>query len=62
MVTYHHELGSLGPWLAASLFIVISGVFLWWRWHGGAWQKIELLDHKLPGEQADADSGVEPAL
>ncbi len=36
-------LGSLGPWLAASSFIIIAGVFLWWRWHGRAWMKIDLF-------------------
>ncbi len=37
------ELGSLGPWLAAASFIVIAGIFLWLRWRGGAWMKIDLL-------------------
>lgn len=42
--TWFHELGSLGPWIAASAFIVLSGVFLWWRWHGRAWMGIDLFD------------------
>lgn len=37
------ELGSLGPWIAASGLIVITGVFLWWRWHSRAWMKINLF-------------------
>jgi MATE family multidrug resistance protein len=38
------ELGSIGPWLAASGLIVITGVFLWWRWHSKAWMKLSLFD------------------
>ena len=38
------QLGSLGPWLAASTLIVVTGVFLWWRWHRRAWMRINLFD------------------
>ena len=44
MVTFYPGLGSLGPWLAASGLIMLTGVFLWWRWHGRAWMRINLLD------------------
>ncbi len=37
------ELGSLGPWLAASGLIIVTGLFLWWRWHSRAWMKIDLF-------------------
>jgi MATE family multidrug resistance protein len=37
------ELGSLGPWIAASVLIVATAFLLWWRWHCGAWKKINLL-------------------
>ena len=43
VVTTCPQLGSLGPWLTASGLIVITGMFLWWRWHGRAWMKINLL-------------------
>lgn len=42
------QLGSLGPWLSASGLIVITGIFLWWRWRGRAWMKINLLDDPPP--------------
>lgn len=35
--------GSLGPWIAASTFIVVTGVFLWYRWHGRSWMRIRLF-------------------
>lgn len=37
------QLGSFGPWLAASGLIVVTGVFLWWRWRSRAWMKIDLF-------------------
>lgn len=37
------ELGSLGPWLAASALIVITTIFLWWRWHSRAWMKMTIF-------------------
>ncbi len=43
VATLFPQLGSLGPWLAASSLIVITGVFLWWRWRSRAWMKIDLL-------------------
>lgn len=43
VATLFPQLGSLGPWLASSGLIVIAGVFLWWRWHGRAWMKIDLF-------------------
>ena len=35
-------LGSLGPWLAASCLIALSGLFMWYRWHSRAWMRIDL--------------------
>ncbi len=43
MVTLLPGLGSLGAWLAASTLIVVTGVFLWWRWHSRAWMRINLF-------------------
>ncbi len=43
VATEYPQLGSLGPWLAASGLIVITGLFLWWRWHSRAWMRVDLL-------------------
>ena len=43
VATYYPQWGSLGPWVAASGLIVITGVFLWFRWHSRAWMRIDLL-------------------
>lgn len=35
--------GSLGPWLAAAVYIIITGIALGWRFMGGAWKRRNLL-------------------
>jgi len=43
IATRYPQLGSIGPWLAASGLIVITGVFLWWRWHSRAWMGMSIF-------------------
>jgi MATE family multidrug resistance protein len=43
VATRYPQFGSLGPWVASSTLIALVGVFLWWRWRGGAWRKIALF-------------------
>jgi len=38
--------GLNGPWLMCTLYIVVLGLLLRWRWRGGAWRKIRLFDDK----------------
>ncbi|MCH8148702.1 MAG: hypothetical protein IH987_12020, partial [Planctomycetes bacterium] len=45
------QLQSLGPWIAASSFIVVTGVFLWYRWHSRKWMRIDLF-RKDRGDRA----------
>lgn len=44
VATYYPQFGSIGPWMTASVLIVITGVFLWWRWHSKEWMKLRLFD------------------
>lgn len=37
------QLGSLGPWIAASAYIILYGVVMWWRWESGRWRTIRVL-------------------
>ena len=39
-------LTSLGPWLAASAYVIILGILLAWRFESGAWRKLDLLGRK----------------
>lgn len=51
------ELGAKGPWIAATIYIVIIGVLLCWRFESGAWEKIDLL--KQPAEPVNLDTELE---
>lgn len=35
---------SLGPWIAATLYILALGVAMAWRWKSGRWRNIKLVD------------------
>ena len=37
------QLTSIGPWIAASGYVIILGLVLAWRFESGAWRKIDLL-------------------
>jgi MATE family multidrug resistance protein len=49
------EMGSLGPWLAASGLIIVAAFLLWWRWHSRAWMRINLF------RREDGRTGASPA-
>ncbi|MFW6061272.1 MAG: MATE family efflux transporter [Planctomycetota bacterium] len=55
------ELESLGPWLAASAFVITVGALMAWRFESGAWEKIELVGRSEPagGQQVTARSPAE---
>jgi multidrug resistance protein, MATE family len=36
-------LGSVGPWMMASLYVIVLGMILAWRFESGQWRKIDLL-------------------
>jgi MATE family multidrug resistance protein len=42
------QLTSLGPWIAASVYVIVMGGAMAWRFESGAWRKIDLL-HRGPG-------------
>ena len=37
------QLESLGPWIAASVYVIFMGAAMAWRFESGAWRKIDLL-------------------
>lgn len=45
------QLGSVGPWMAAAVLIIVTAIFMWWRWHGRTWMKLDLFQ---------ADRAAEP--
>jgi MATE family multidrug resistance protein len=40
---HYPQMASLGPWIAASVLIGVTALFLIWRWYGEAWRKIDLF-------------------
>jgi MATE family multidrug resistance protein len=49
------QLGSVGPWIAASTLFFLACGFLWWRWNSRAWMHIRLLEPRDPVAKDDAD-------
>ena len=48
MTVWFPQWESIGPWIGAAAYIIVLGITMAWRFEGGAWQKIQLLE--------DADS------
>ena len=43
------DLGSVGPWIGAGLYIILLGVALMWRYLSGKWRTMEVLEHAAGG-------------
>lgn len=43
MVRWAPQLTSIGPWLAASAYVIMLGPAMAWRFESGRWRKIDLL-------------------
>ncbi len=43
MAEHFPQWKSLGPWIAASVLIGVTALFLIWRWYGEAWRRIDLF-------------------
>jgi MATE family multidrug resistance protein len=56
------QLGSVGPWMAAAVFVIAYGLTMWWRFESGRWRSIRLLAGgpaqvaPEPGPGADPDA------
>ena len=37
------QLESLGPWIASAVYVILYGLTMWLRFHGGKWRSIDLL-------------------
>ena len=65
------QLGSVGPWVAAALFIAALGVTMFWRFLAGGWRSLRLVEESdapeqpfgaPAGSEAAAMMGEEPVL
>lgn len=48
MARYVPALGSIGPWLAATVHVMIAGTALWARYRFGPWERIRLAPEEAP--------------
>jgi len=46
MIWWMPDLGSVGPWIAASVYIILYGVTMAWRFESGHWRSIRLLENE----------------
>jgi MATE family multidrug resistance protein len=55
-------LGSLGPWIGASAYIILLGIYLLWRFLSGKWRTIRLTHpdtlHNLPPDEVAPGPGL----
>jgi multidrug resistance protein, MATE family len=58
MVRYVPGLASLGPWIAASAYIIVLSIFFLARFMSGRWKSIELVK----GLEAEAAAQVDPVV
>jgi multidrug resistance protein, MATE family len=54
MRAHHPELTSSGPWIAATVYILLLGVFVTVRFERGGWKKIHLLGSSAKGDEGGA--------
>ncbi len=57
------DLGSLGPWMVATVLISFTGALLWWRWNSRAWMRINLFrdaPQPPPGGRAPVAVDAQP--
>lgn len=48
LVTYAPGLGSMGPWIGASLYIIMLGLLLGFRFWRGKWKTLTLVEPDTP--------------
>lgn len=60
VVRYAPGLESVGPWIAASVYIILFGMTLWRRWASGRWRSIKLI--RPDTAQVEIEPAALPAL
>lgn len=64
MILLWPGLESIGPWIAAAAYVIVLGMFMWWRFEKGAWRKIDLLkraEERPEGRVAPVSPGPPPS-
>ena len=58
-VNFLPELGSLGPWIAATFSIIAVGLANHWRFKSNRWMQIDLFKGRVPGVAAEIEAVAE---
>jgi len=53
------ELGSLGPWIAATINIIVAGLANRWRFKSNKWMRIDLFRRRPAGVPVEIEVIVE---
>ena len=48
VATFIPSLGAIGPWLAATLSVIVVGIANRWRFRSNKWKSIDLFKHRNP--------------
>jgi MATE family multidrug resistance protein len=56
------QLGSVGPWIAATILIVLVGWLLYWRWHTRKWMEIDIFKHEKAAPDLPAEEPADQAM
>lgn len=59
-----HVLGyrALGAWFAATLYVVLYGLTMWWRFEGGRWEQIDIFGRSSPPTRPPRTAAGEDVL
>ena len=58
MIRWMPQLQSIGPWIAASAYVIVLGLVMAWRFESGAWRKIDLLGRRPPAAVAPGPEAI----
>jgi Na+-driven multidrug efflux pump len=53
--------GSLGPWSAAGVYIILLGLALWYRFLSGRWRDMHLLEHSAGSREPSTAGSASPS-
>lgn len=60
LVWWAPGLESIGPWIAASVYIIVFGLTLWLRFANGRWRSIKLVETRATEREASQVAPVVP--
>ncbi len=59
ILMFFPELGSLGPWIAATVNIIAVGLANRWRFKSNRWMQIDLFKHRAVGVPVEIEAVIE---